>query len=537
MLLPHRPFLYLAALAASVTAVTPPVEAGCLCDWLFGTPEVVYPAAPAATPPAYSANYQPVYAAGYAPLAAAPAAAPAAPITTYRPPVNGAAAAQMPAYSTPATATPNGYAGVYSSYYGTAAAATADPAPVSSFYGTGNIYPDPLQGTQQAGFSANQAAAYPANQAAAYSSYYAPTPQAAVPTGAVIAPAPRRGLLGGVRRFFGSLFGTGYRTSYYRAPVTYYRPVTTVNPTTGATVTSQRACTGSQYQVQRSPVRSYQGASTPPAAPYNPGCGSEAPLPSAPRPANPAQAGEGYVPQPTLPANGFDPYASQRSTYDGSLQAAPPPASCYRSYPSYPADNTAPLSGPPGNGSNGEDSQRQASPQDQRTVPQPQLDPNTSALRGYRRMPENAAATNRSGWRSTAPAAAPPASATPPREARPIPAPPSLWPEQEERSPAIGQEATGRTAARPPWGSKKIQWASHRQPTRRPTPAAAAAGEPAGRLIAEPTAAADDAVVRQVDHVIPAAPHHVEPATPPRARPQPRRAPAPRRSYDDSGWE
>ena len=73
----------------------------------------------------------------------------------------------------------------------------------------------------------------------------APMPYAATP------PAPKRE--GCLSRFCNKLFGTGYTTSYYRAPVTYYRPVTTVNPATGTTVTVQQPCTAYEQQVQRNP--------------------------------------------------------------------------------------------------------------------------------------------------------------------------------------------------------------------------------------------------------------------------------------------
>jgi hypothetical protein len=64
-------------------------------------------------------------------------------------------------------------------------------------------------------------------------------------------PAPKRE--GCLSRFCNKLFGTGYTTSYYRAPVTYYRPVTTMNPATGTMVTAQQPCTSYEQQVQRNP--------------------------------------------------------------------------------------------------------------------------------------------------------------------------------------------------------------------------------------------------------------------------------------------
>ena len=70
-------------------------------------------------------------------------------------------------------------------------------------------------------------------------------------TYAAAPPAPKRE--GCLSRFCSKLFGTGYTTSYYRAPVTYYRPVTTMNPATGTMVTVQQPCTAYEQQVQRNP--------------------------------------------------------------------------------------------------------------------------------------------------------------------------------------------------------------------------------------------------------------------------------------------
>ena len=88
-------------------------------------------------------------------------------------------------------------------------------------------------------------------------------PVTALPTTQIASPftptqvQPR---VGGLGRFFGSLFGTNYRSSYYRAPVTYYRPVTSVDPVTGTTVTVQQPCTAYTQQLQRSPYSSLQVA-------------------------------------------------------------------------------------------------------------------------------------------------------------------------------------------------------------------------------------------------------------------------------------
>ena len=134
----------------------------------------------------------------------------------------------------------------------------------NSFYGTGNVYPNNYQvpayasnypGTAAAGAVPPAPAAIPA----------AGLPTATMPVAgayaAPVSPAPRHPVLSGLRRFFGSLLGKHYESSYYRAPVTYYRPVTTVDPVTGTDVTVQRPCASSVQMLQRTPYRSLQ---TPP---------------------------------------------------------------------------------------------------------------------------------------------------------------------------------------------------------------------------------------------------------------------------------
>lgn len=94
------------------------------------------------------------------------------------------------------------------------------------------------------------------------------TPATGIPTTPVAPvfttppPQPR-----GFRGFFSRLFGTGYRTSYYSAPVTYYRPVTTVDPVSGAPVVVQQPCTSTVQQLQRTPFQTVQSIPTTAPAP------------------------------------------------------------------------------------------------------------------------------------------------------------------------------------------------------------------------------------------------------------------------------
>ncbi len=59
-----------------------------------------------------------------------------------------------------------------------------------------------------------------------------------------------------------------YRTTQYRAPVTYYRPLMTTDPNTGSQVVALAPCTSYEYQTQRVPTFGYNGVmgsySTPP---------------------------------------------------------------------------------------------------------------------------------------------------------------------------------------------------------------------------------------------------------------------------------
>ena len=115
------------------------------------------------------------------------------------------------------------------------------------FYGTGNQYPTQFPSTVTSG---NVAAA------GGFQSFGMVQPAAAVggqtvPVYPVAPPQPR----GGLSRFFGTSMGTDVQTSYFSAPITYYRPVTSVDPVTGTTVTVQQPCTSTVQQVRRTPIR------------------------------------------------------------------------------------------------------------------------------------------------------------------------------------------------------------------------------------------------------------------------------------------
>ncbi|SMP56644.1 hypothetical protein SAMN06265222_105181 [Neorhodopirellula lusitana] len=268
----------LAVLAAAVVSSSvgaSSASACCLTDWMYGR-QPAYAATPpvpitTGTPYAagyggYSAGYTPYtasytpYTAGYTPLLTGTSTSSTLPLagtSVYSTPP--AYSVQRPAYGAVPLNNPSVYTGmpVTSGYRG--AATTSNP-----FYGTGNVYPN--------------------NYAAA-----APAVTAMRPATAPVVSGYRTPVRSGLARFFDSLLGTGYRTSYYNAPITYYRPATSVDPVTGTTVTVQQPCASSVQQIQRTPYATFDpmtgGAPTSGVAPCGAtGCGNDlygaTPIPS-----------------------------------------------------------------------------------------------------------------------------------------------------------------------------------------------------------------------------------------------------------------
>ncbi len=134
---------------------------------------------------------------------------------------------------------------------------TANRVPISgTLRGTAGLNPiAPAPGYTSPVYTSN----YPSNVAPvtynAPATTYAPATYAPlVPVG----PQPPRRFGSGLARFFNSLLGrnTNYVTSYYQAPITYYRPASIVDPTTGTTVTVQQPCSSYVQQLQRVPYNS-----------------------------------------------------------------------------------------------------------------------------------------------------------------------------------------------------------------------------------------------------------------------------------------
>lgn len=345
----------------------PSASACCLTDWLYGR-QPAYAIAPAvAVTPGYAAACPTMpYAAGYAPYTAgyAPYSAGYTPVMSGGTsssvlPLAGTSiyaqpsSVQQPAYGAVLLDNPSVYSdlAVTSGYRG---AVPAGGGP----YGTGNVYPN------------NYASASPSvitTPATIYQANYGSSVQLPVtPTYA----APQQG---GLSRFFNSLLGTGYRTSYYTAPITYYRPATTIDPVTGTTVTIQQSCASTVEQVQRTPYTTFDPSQSyaqtlPTGAPYemNPSSGI-APC-SATSPCD-SSAGTFYgaspIPSTSFPGGYGNPTggainSTGSAINNGDLQPLapptlpPPPTSAFSGRLSYPADdssevytNQSPLAGSP----------------------------------------------------------------------------------------------------------------------------------------------------------------------------------------------
>ena len=372
-----------ALLAIIITTIgSSPASACCLTDWLFGR-----------TSSPYVAGYAPYgYAAGYVPASPYAAGYPAATTSVLRPswgsaaPVlsNGPYLSQRPTYYD----NPSVYTGL----------------PVNSMYQAGRIpvasnYRGNAPATSSYLGAANQ---YPSTYVSGYGAAQVPvtggpgmplavTTPAGAPTTALpatqVAPlyAPTVPQRRGLGRFFGSLLGTNYRSSYYRAPVTYYRPATTVDPISGTTVTVQQPCTSYAQQLQRTPYSSLQGPTVTP-MPAAPGCstptyGSTITTPSAPPGfGTPVPSGIGQASATVPPSSG--------SFTVPIPSTAPTPSAGYYGQGEF-APNRAPLTGAPGS---------QPSTEDRSPVGQPEiLNRPPSFDNGYRTQPApNSSDTNES---------------------------------------------------------------------------------------------------------------------------------------------
>jgi hypothetical protein len=307
-----------------------------LTDWLYGRQALPYAAGYAPIVPAGSV--QP-YAAGFAPVTTSVTALPSQSPSL----LSGAYQAQRPAYlNNPSVYTGAPVGTTLQTSYSVPLTSASGTLPRNSSLFTGlrgNASQRPFLGSSEFG-AAN---VYP--NSSYYRSNYAAAqvglPATALPSTSV-APlfprAPATPVRSGLARFFGSLFGTNYQSSYYRAPVTYYRPVTTVDPNLGTTVTVQQPCTSTVQQLQRTPYNSFQfGAPAPiqPATSFgSPTCstpvyGQTAPAfqPGAIGQASAIGAAPGQftvpIPSTATPPSTFQPGAFQQGGFQGQPNTAP----------------------------------------------------------------------------------------------------------------------------------------------------------------------------------------------------------------------
>jgi len=261
-----------AFLIASSSGV--PAQAGCL-DWLFNknaatTPTTGFAMQPTVTavgpltpvgPPVISQGYI----AGFAPFGGSPSTSLAG--------LSPAAAAQAPAFGAPA------FGGV---------AGAAFVGPIDN--------PSVLTGR-------------PVMQTSAMQPSFNSMGQPMLPPAAMTPPMQPSG----PASWFSKMIGNDYQSSYNNVPTTTFRPVTQIDPATGAMVTVQQPCTSTTQQLQRSPYSSLQPA-TGAITPYygEPTCGSE---PARYLPPN-TYAPQAYAPQTYAPQT-YAPqaYAPQPGAY------------------------------------------------------------------------------------------------------------------------------------------------------------------------------------------------------------------------------
>ncbi|MCC9599839.1 hypothetical protein LOC67_04630 [Stieleria sp. JC731] len=374
-------------IAASALGCASEAKAGCL-DWLFGRSN-------AYSSPAYTANY-PVagYTANYpytpvtSPMGIVPGTTPVAgvPVSGYSS-VNtfpnasaGVVAAQRPAITVQGDpAYPNGYAypgytnvqtfNNPSVYTGLPVTTPANVTPYQSSripLSSGVPLATALRGSANPVFPS---ATYTSNYATpGYNNAVAPTSYAA-PVGTTALPLayeqPRWRLGSGLARFFNSLLGrnTDYVTTYNQVPITYYRPVTTLDPVTGTSVTTQQGCSSYVQQLQRVPYNTLMPTTITPSQTIAPAAIDPCTIPYGAAPTTNTYGQTQVLPQTSIPGTFSTPSAigqvggefSQGSSGVTTIPSTVPGATMPGS--GYP--NQAPLTG--------------ADPADQRDTGMPEL--------------------------------------------------------------------------------------------------------------------------------------------------------------------
>ncbi len=235
----RRPFISLALFAVTIASVeSRSAQAGPLLDWLCGHHRATAPAYPVGAP---------------------------VPVGTA-----GGTVANMPVTGYPATGiAPPSYGSGYAGY---SVAMPVGSAPVTAVPIPGNtLAVNPTGGYALGGYPP---AGFPASgYAANYGNYYGARMPVIGPSGYGYSAAQPNGITAATAPTIMS-YVPDYRTTQYRAPVTYYRPMMTTDPNTGAQVVALAPCTSYEYQTQRVPTFGYNGVvgaySTPPVVPAPP---------------------------------------------------------------------------------------------------------------------------------------------------------------------------------------------------------------------------------------------------------------------------
>jgi len=210
-------------------------QAGPLLDWLFGHHRAAGPAYPVGAP---------------VPVGTAP----------------GGTVANMPITGYPMTGVPTAGISVpgYGAGYTPAMPATSVPLG-GNLVGLNLLGGNPTGGYAVGGYPP---AGFPASgYAANYGNYYGARMPVIGPSGYGYPAVQPNGITAATAPTIMS-YVPDYRTSQYRAPVTYYRPLMTTDPNTGAQVVALAPCSSYEYQTQRVPTLGYNGVmgsySTPP---------------------------------------------------------------------------------------------------------------------------------------------------------------------------------------------------------------------------------------------------------------------------------
>ncbi|QDV69682.1 hypothetical protein Poly24_33990 [Rosistilla carotiformis] len=570
----NKPALAIVVLTAiQCLAIAAPAQAGPLCDWLFGRNRTAYyvPTGtymPTPQGPTVTAGYLPTTNVGYPPMYTGQpqfgSTATAFPpqgmaVTSYSlPTATQPALPVAPRYSAAYGAPslnqyalpPSGTTTAYSPITGPAtgnqnyplqSAPYFWPSPpqqnsftswlpnIGSYFGTGNYYPSNTPYPTNT-YTSNYWSSYRVPSAGGAGAHMYPPTTAGYPTAAPVTAGypsyPSNPVVSGSPIMTAPSYSSGYApntsfsTNTYNVPVTYYRPIQSVDPTTGQSVTTMQGCQSYQTQVQRVPSYSLGGSAPAPASQ----CSGEPQCPPGSYESTPGYGTNQYGPAP----NTYNPQAAptNRPSF-GNTPAQPnygtPPVTQPNygtppvSPPSYQQQGAYPQSTYPQNGYPQGNNNYAAPPQggnDQTPLQQPQLQPNSNTSMSLPSFPGTGASNSRSGFEFQ------PQQPSTRLDVKPIPAPQqyqfqyNTTDDRTARHEPVVSEPRSSTVAQATY--KTIQWAV---PKSNPSTSAVQVSAPSTELprLSAPRNAAPS-------H---ASPRYVAPTRP---------APQGNGGYRDSGW-